>query len=109
MIPRSNIKRFEEMAILVVEDPDFMRGYIRQMLQTLGCQNISIATNGNAAVRHLNGPELDLILLDIHMEIMNELEVLAAIRAGATHAKPYLPVIMLTGDTAVEKMALAEN
>ncbi|MDA0656690.1 MAG: response regulator [Proteobacteria bacterium] len=109
MNPRPDIKRLEEMAILVVEDQDFMRGYIRQMLQTLGCKNISMATNGNAAVRHLNGPELDLILLDIHMELINGLEVLAAIRAGATHAKPYLPVIMLTGDTALEKMALAEK
>jgi CheY-like chemotaxis protein len=40
---------------------------------------------------------------------MNGLEALAAIRAGATQAKPYLPVIMLTGDTDRTNWRLLQN
>jgi CheY-like chemotaxis protein len=97
------------MALLVVDDQNFIRGFVCQMLQTLGCNYISIATNGSAAVKHLDGADTDLILLDIHMKVMNGLEALAAIRAGATQAKPYLPVIMLTGDTDRTNWRLLQN
>jgi len=61
------------MALLVVDDQNFIRGFVCQMLQTLGCNYISIATNGSAAVKHLDGADTDLILLDIHMKVMNGL------------------------------------
>lgn len=109
MDPQPKIKRFEDMSILVVDDQDFMRGFIRQMLQTLGCNDIRIAVDGRAAVNYLNGPEVDLILLDIHMDYLNGLEALAAIRAGVTQAKPYTPVIMLTGDTAESQILVAKR
>ncbi len=109
MDPQPQIKRFEDMSILVVDDQDFMRSFIRQMLQNLGCNDIRIAIDGQAAINYLNGPELDLILLDIHMDYLNGLEVLAAIRAGVTSAKPYTPVIMLTGDTAESQILIAKR
>jgi two-component system chemotaxis response regulator CheY len=65
--------------ILVVDDSGFARRTLRQMLEG-GGHNVEEAANGHDALERYFLKRPDLVLLDIVMEGMNGLEVLARLR-----------------------------
>lgn len=73
---------------LVVEDQDFQRAALIDMLKGLGAAVVHQAANGLQAERMLRslGTELDLIVTDLMMPDRDGIELLAAIRARAPHA-----------------------
>jgi two-component system chemotaxis response regulator CheY len=65
--------------ILVVDDSGFARRTLRQILEG-GGHNVEEAANGHDALERYFLKRPDLVLLDIVMEGMNGLEVLARLR-----------------------------
>ncbi len=67
----------EELNFLVIEDDDFQRRMIVQMLRTLGAAEIREAGNGRLALEILNGLEhkpVDIALCDMDMPEMDGME-----------------------------------
>ena len=95
--------------VLVVDDEPFMRGMIKRILGMIGLDDVSEATDGADGLTKLRTVEPDLVVLDIHMEPMNGLKFLKAVRIGMSGAAYDLPVVVLTGATegAVMGTALA--
>lgn len=65
--------------ILIVDDSGFARRTLRQMLET-GGHTVDEAANGNDALERYFLKKPDLVLLDIVMEGMTGMEVLARLR-----------------------------
>jgi two-component system, chemotaxis family, chemotaxis protein CheY len=65
--------------ILIVDDSGFARRTLRQMLET-GGHSVDEAANGNDALERYFLKKPDLVLLDIVMEGMTGMEVLARLR-----------------------------
>jgi DNA-binding NtrC family response regulator len=91
--------------ILVVEDEANLRLVIQKELQRLG-HRVSVAPDGEAALRRLEESNVDVLLTDINMPRMDGMELLRRV-----HERPNPPeVIMLTGhatvETAIEAMKL---
>ena len=95
--------------VLVVDDEPFMRGMIKRLLGMIGLDDVSEATDGADGLTKLGTVGPDLVVLDIHMEPMNGLKFLKAVRVGMSGAAYDLPVVVLTGATegAVMGTALA--
>ena len=66
------------MKILIVDDSQFMRGVLRDILLPLGCELID-AEDGKVALEKFEQEKPDLILLDIIMPTMDGIEVLKKI------------------------------
>jgi len=85
-----------EIKVLVVEDEATSREMLSAMLENKGAL-CTAAVNGREAMEVLEfNPDIDMVLLDLHMPVMDGFEVLVQLRSN-----PYLndiPVIVLTTD-----------
>lgn len=88
-----------KIRILIVDDLEFPRMVIRNMLHDLGYEshnNLLEAANGLEAFQVLQESRIDLIICDWLMPVMTGLELLQKIRATPELAKT--PFIMLTAE-----------
>ena len=93
------------MRVLVVDDSRAIRRIIGEIMKQLGFE-VSEAGNGIEALQRLG--ELgapDLVLVDWNMPEMNGLDFIKAVRANPTYSD--LPLMMVTTETEMERMALA--
>ena len=93
------------MRVLVVDDSRAIRRIIGEIMKQLGFE-VSEAGNGIEALQRLE--ELgapDLVLVDWNMPAMNGLDFIKAVRANPTYSD--LPLMMVTTETEMERMALA--
>lgn len=58
---------FSSQSVLVVDDIDTIRSAVKGMLQMLGCQDISIASNGERALELCEKCKYDFILCDFNL------------------------------------------
>jgi EAL domain-containing protein (putative c-di-GMP-specific phosphodiesterase class I)/DNA-binding NarL/FixJ family response regulator len=69
----------DEMNVLVLEDDDFQRRMVVNMLHSLGVISISEADNGKQALEHIravNSTPIDIALCDLNMPEMDGMEFL---------------------------------
>jgi len=81
------------MKVLVVEDYEDSRGFLKFLLEYYGCQ-VAEAANGYEAVEAVKRQLPDLILMDISMPVMDGLTATRKIRE--TDDKSTLPIIAIT-------------
>ncbi len=87
------------LTILVAEDNPFNSLLLEQLLTSRG-YNVRIATDGRQALALAREPDVDLLLLDLHMPELDGFGVIAAIRE--TERDRRLPVIALTARSRAE-------
>ncbi len=78
-------------SILVVDDEQSMRDFLKILLQKEGYQ-VSTAADGNSALSHLETNPFDLVISDIRMPGYDGLELLNSIKTQNSD----IPVIMIT-------------
>lgn len=106
-LPDYSDKRF-----LVVDDEEFMRNVIVQILRQLSVVDVSQAFDGSTAVGRAkaDGKPYDCIICDFNMKPINGLMFLKAIRTGKL---PIIPrkqtFIMLTGHGETEIVKIASK
>ena len=86
----------QKVNILIVDDQDFLRSLLRQILGVLGARRISEATGGEAAWTKILTHPPDLLIVDWEMEGLDGLELVRKIRNDKDSPDRFLPVIMLT-------------
>jgi CheY-like chemotaxis protein len=85
-----------QLNVLVVDDNQINRLLINKVLSKWGAQ-VEFAENGQEAVEKIeSNPNLDVVLMDIHMPIMGGLEATRIIRAKSEAYYQQLPIIALT-------------
>lgn len=90
-----------ETKILIVDDVQSMREYLKTSLKGLGFSRIDEADSGEPALNllekaHTAGEPFQLILADWHMEGIDGFELLKRVKA-APHLKP-IPFILITAE-----------
>lgn len=88
----------EKLRILVVEDNDDMRGFMRSVLSDK--YNVAEAANGEEALKVLQSTDIDLIISDLMMPVMDGLELAGKVKENFSLS--HIPFIMLTAKTANE-------
>ena len=89
--------------ILVVDDDPTARILFRASLAIFGYQ-VSLACDGEDALRQFRAEAFDMVMLDIDMPGMSGHEVCAVLRA---EADPLLPILMVTGMDDVQSVERA--
>lgn len=84
---------FKYPAVLVVDDSDFNRELVTELLAHRNC-NLFYAVNGRQAIEQVERERIDLILMDIQMPVMNGFEAIETLRAK--HEARKIPIIAIT-------------
>ena len=94
-----------QLKFLVVDDFSTMRRIVRGLLKEMGCNDVTEAEDGAAALQLLKAQRFDFVVSDINMPNMNGFELLKAIKADETLR--HLPVLMVTAEARKEDIVLA--
>ena len=90
-------KRLQSITVLVVDDNQYMRKVVRNILVSLGVKNILEAGDGTSGLDAIRMFAPDLVILDWEMPLLNGAEVVRIVRAPGVFPVPDVPIIMLTG------------
>ena len=102
---------FSRLRILTVDDNDFMRHILRELLLALGFvpDSIRSAVDGNQALELLDSFPADLVICDLNMRPMNGKHFTRHIRTKSDSPDPYLPIIICTGHAELNHIADARD
>jgi CheY-like chemotaxis protein len=100
---------FEKVCVLVCDDSRHIRSLVKACLLSFGVKNIVEAGNADEAFARMKESSPDLIITDWNMPPTCGLELVRRIRQGADSPDPYVPVIMLTGHTELERVRRARD
>lgn len=93
-----NAQADDRMCILVVEDNEDMRSFMRSVLSDT--YTVVEAANGEEAMKVLLSTDVDLIISDLMMPVMDGLELAGKVKENFSLS--HIPFIMLTAKTANE-------
>jgi PAS domain S-box-containing protein len=100
LVVTGSLNKLHGRQILLVEDNEINQIVAAEMLQGLGLK-VSIANNGEDAIRMLNKGGFDLVLMDIQMPGMDGYQTTAQIRTDPRFTYAKLPIVALTAHALV--------
>ena len=87
----------QSLWVLVVDDNQYMRKMIRNLLVNCGVKDIYEATDGIAALDAIRSVAPDVVILDWEMPLLNGAELVRIVRSPGVFPMPDVPIIMLSG------------
>ncbi len=104
---KTTTKTNSEFKILIVEDDEFTRNTILQILNSLGYLQTTAVKDAQSAITLFEDEQFNLIITDIFLPDINGLELIKRIRTDRTFAKPNTRIIVLSGLTQTKAVGLA--
>jgi CheY-like chemotaxis protein len=101
--------RFERLSVLVVDDSAYMRQLVSTILRGFGVKHIYEAADAERAWVMLREINPDVMLLDWILEGTSGLELTRRVRTDPASVNPLLPIIMITGNTHVDRVREARD
>lgn len=100
---------FKKLSILVVEDTAPMRKLIASVLETMEVGTIYTAEDGESGYEQIKKHNPDIVVSDWHMEPVNGIELTHEIRTNTLSPNRMVPVILVTGYSALTRVAEARD
>jgi CheY-like chemotaxis protein len=101
--------RFDRLKILVVDDNQHMRTLVSAVLQAFGVKEVFEAQSAEAAWEIMALHRCDIIFCDWVMTGMTGLEFTERVRCAPDSPNPFVPIVMLTGHTSIERVNAARD
>jgi two-component system, chemotaxis family, chemotaxis protein CheY len=87
----------QTLSVLVVDDNQYMRKMVRNLLVNCGIKDIYEAADGIAALDIIRTVVPDVVILDWEMPLLSGAELVRIVRSPGVFPMPDIPIIMLTG------------
>lgn len=84
--------------ILIVDDSESIRKLVQFNLTNAGYY-VLVANNGKDALNYFTGQKIHLLLTDLHMPVMNGLELIKEVRKIELYK--HTPILFLTTETQI--------
>ncbi|MGC8803321.1 MAG: response regulator [Bacteroidales bacterium] len=92
--------------ILIVDDSESIREVVSFTLENEGYK-VLVAVDGKDALKFLDGTDIDLVITDLHMPVMDGIELIKHIRSMEKYQR--IPILFLTTESqAAKKMEAKE-
>jgi len=98
---------FEFLRVLIADDSRMSRRYVRQILESIGVQDITETENGAQALTQLREREFDLVISDYNMPEVDGRELVEHIRSESNHTS--IPILMITSEQNEANLAAIQN
>ncbi len=87
----------QSLCVLIVDDNQYMRKMIRNLLVNCGIKDIYEAADGIAALDSIRTVAPDVVILDWEMPLLSGPELVRIVRSPGVFPMPDIPIIILTG------------
>jgi len=87
----------QSVDVLIVDDNQFMRKVVRNLLVNVGVRTIYEASDGVSGLEAIRTFAPDIVILDWEMPLLNGAEVARIVRSPGVFPIPDVPIIMLSG------------
>jgi len=87
----------QSLCVLVVDDNQYMRRVIRNLLLNCGIKDIYEAADGIAALDSIRTVAPDVVVLDWEMPLLSGPELVRIVRSPGVFPMPDIPIVILTG------------
>ncbi|MFZ0421342.1 MAG: response regulator [Xanthobacteraceae bacterium] len=87
----------QSLCVLIVDDNQYMRKMIRNLLINCGIKDMYEAADGIAALDSIRTVAPDAVILDWEMPLLSGPELVRIVRSPGVFPMPDVPIIMLTG------------
>lgn len=98
-----------QITVLVCDDNGYMRRMIRNTMESFGVRRVVEAHDGAEGFAELVTWNPDIVITDWSMGDASGLDFVRLIRQSEKSPNPYVPVIMLTGFTELERVEQARD
>jgi len=98
-----------DLTVLIVDDQPGMRRVLGHILRELGIREVLEANSGKDGLELCVEEKPDVVFTDAQMSPMSGLEMTRQIRNGENGIDPYLPVIMISSYSEVERIMNARD
>jgi two-component system, chemotaxis family, chemotaxis protein CheY len=88
--------QIQSLAVLVVDDNQYTRKMIRNLLVNCGVKDVFEATDGIAALDAIRSIGPDVVVLDWEMPLLSGAELVRIVRSPGVFPMPDIPIIMLS-------------
>lgn len=95
--------------VLIVDERDFVRLLVRQILNALDCKNIEEACNGEEAWEMALVRKPDIVITCWEMAPTNGLDLTRRLRSHPDTPNPFMPVIMMTSHAEFGRVVEARD
>jgi CheY-like chemotaxis protein len=92
---------------LVVDDEEISRLLVSRFLRQVEPRQLLLAAHGQEALDLLASNPVDCLVTDLNMRPVDGLELLKAVRTGASAARRDLPVVLFAGRSDIDRMGIA--
>jgi two-component system, chemotaxis family, chemotaxis protein CheY len=89
--------RIQALCVLVVDDNQYMRKMVRNLLVNCGIKDIYEAGDGITALDTIRTVGPDVVVLDWEMPLLSGAELVRIVRSPGVFPMPDVPIIMLSG------------
>src|ERR1700733_347338 len=88
--------QIQSLAVLVVDDNQYTRKMIRNLLLNCGIKDVFEANDGIAALDAIRSIAPDVVVLDWEMPLLSGAELVRIVRSPGVFPMPDIPIIMLS-------------
>jgi two-component system, chemotaxis family, chemotaxis protein CheY len=89
--------RIQALCVLVVDDNQYMRKMVRNLLVNCGVKDIYEAGDGITALDTIRTVGPDVVVLDWEMPLLSGAELVRIVRSPGVFPMPDVPIVMLSG------------
>ncbi len=97
----------EELNVLLVDDSALARKHMRRVLEGMGIERFSEASDGNQALEMMQNNFFDLVVTDYNMPNMDGKELVDHIRSGTDQSS--VPILMVTSEQDQQRIAAVQQ
>lgn len=97
------------ITVLVVDDNSHMRSLLKELLKSIGVNEIREAADPVDAFELMRTNVIDILLVDLSMPMIDGVEFVKMIRTGEDSPNKFLPIIMVTGHSERSKIEAARD
>ncbi|MDF1748459.1 MAG: response regulator [Alphaproteobacteria bacterium] len=97
------------LKISIVDNSPFMRKLVRRILVSYGIAQGADIDNGTYALQMFHDALPDIVILDVDLEPLDGIEITRFIRQSPDSINPYLPIIMMVGNSDMRRVTDARD
>lgn len=96
-LTKKDIERLiQSLSVLLVDDNQYMRKIVRNLLVNIGVKEVYEAADGIAGLEAIRTVCPDVVMLDWEMPLLNGPELVRIVRSPGVFPMPDVPIIMLS-------------